>query len=263
MAPAPASPIPGDGPPRVRERPGDVGHRIGGWLAGKLGVTSVIVDELHRHDEGFSWQTYTLRAGWRDPGTDADRVQGFAVRIEPVDGLLAPYDIVRQYRTHRLVLDHSDVPMAKLFWLELDPDPLGMPFYVMERVAGQVPVQWRPNDPAIFPSDEVRRAIGLHFVDLAARIHAIDSRGADPRPVCGSRISRAGGSRGTLERWAADYEECCLVELPLVREAILGDVPMSVARGGSACVMAIGGSVTSWCGESASWPCSTGTRRLE
>jgi aminoglycoside phosphotransferase (APT) family kinase protein len=212
--------MPGDEPPRVREPPGDVGHRIGDWLAGKLGVTSVMVDELHRHDEGFSWQTYTLRAGWRDPATDADRVQGFAVRVEPVDGLLAPYDIVRQYRIHRLVLDHSEVPMAKLFWLELEPDPLGMPFYVMERVAGQVPVQWRPNDPRIFPSDDVRRSIGLHFVDIAAQIHGIDWRGADAGLFADPGSAEQAAAK-ELERWVAYYEEYRLVELPLVREAIL------------------------------------------
>ena len=36
-----------------------------------------------------------------------------------------------------------------------------MPFYVMDRVDGHVPVQWKPDDPVAFPSEEARRAIGL------------------------------------------------------------------------------------------------------
>ena len=100
------------------------------------------------------------------------------MRVEPHDGLLAPYDIDGQYRLHRAILDHSDVPMPALYWLEHDPAVLGMPFFVMERLRGVVPVQWRGNDPAIFPSDEARREIGLQFVDIEARIHGVDWRAA-------------------------------------------------------------------------------------
>ena len=105
-------------------------------------------------------------------------MQGYAVRVEPHDGLLAPYDIDGQFRLHRAILDHSDVPMPGLYWLEHDPAVLGMPFFVMERLRGVVPVQWRGNDPAIFPSDEARREIGLQFVDIEARIHGVDWRAA-------------------------------------------------------------------------------------
>ena len=56
------------------------------------------------------------RTRWTSPGARPRRasscVRGYAVRVEPHDGLLAPYDIDGQYRLHRAVLDHSDVPMA-------------------------------------------------------------------------------------------------------------------------------------------------------
>jgi aminoglycoside phosphotransferase (APT) family kinase protein len=70
---------------------------------------------------------------WLSPKTREPLRRGYAVRVEPNDGLLAPYDIDGQYRLHRAVLDHSDVPMADLYWLEPDASVLGMPFYVMER----------------------------------------------------------------------------------------------------------------------------------
>ena len=44
-----------------------------------------------------------------------------------------------------------------------------------------MPVQWRGKDPTIFPTDEVRRDIGLQFVDIQTRIHGVDWRGARAR----------------------------------------------------------------------------------
>ncbi len=67
--------------------------------------------------------------------------------------------------------------MPKLFWLEKDPSIIGMPFYVMERVTGKVPVQWEPNDPEMFPTPEARHRIGIDFVDALAAIHAVDLSG--------------------------------------------------------------------------------------
>jgi aminoglycoside phosphotransferase (APT) family kinase protein len=197
----------------------EIAGRVAVWLAERLGVADLSVDELHRHDEGFSWQTYTLMARWREPGTREERTRGYAIRVEPMDGLLAPYDTLQQYRVHALVSAAGTVPMAELYWLELDRAVLGMPFYAMERVEGLVPVQWRPDDPSVFATDGVRHAIGRHFVEIAARIHAIDWRAADPAPFDdpGEPLAAA---RAEVERWASYYEQARLVELPLMREAI-------------------------------------------
>ena len=142
------------------------------------------------------------------------------MRVEPHDGLLAPYDIDGQFRLHRAILDHSDVPMPDLYWLEHDRDVLGMPFFVMERLRGVVPVQWRGNDPAIFPSDEARREIGLQFVDIAGTHPRRRLARGRSRPP-GEAVSDPDASaRFWVDHWAALYEESVLVELPLLRYAI-------------------------------------------
>lgn len=189
------------------------------WFSARLGSDEVQIRELRRHAEGWSWQTYTMEAEWTTAAGGRE-TRGYAVRVEPRDGLLAPYDIDGQFHLHRAVLDHSDVPMADLYWLEHDPNVLGMPFYVMERLQGLVPVQWRGKDPAVFPTDEARHDLGLQFVDIQARIHAVDWRGAG--------VDLAGATFGTplesahawVEHWARYYEDSVLVELPLLRYAI-------------------------------------------
>jgi aminoglycoside phosphotransferase (APT) family kinase protein len=198
-----------------------VGEALAPWFCERLDVDAVEIVDLRRHAEGWSWQTYTLDVEWRSPQRDEPPVRrGYAVRVEPRDGLLAPYDIDGQYRLHRAVLDHSDVPMADLYWLERDPRVLGMPFYVMERLRGVVPVQWRGKDPSVFPSDEARREIGRQFVDIQARIHAIDWRAAGLGLPGSAWADPAASARSWIDHWADYYEASVLVELPLLRYAI-------------------------------------------
>jgi aminoglycoside phosphotransferase (APT) family kinase protein len=190
------------------------------WFRERLEAAELEIIDLRRHAEGWSWQTYTMDVAWRASATGEQLVRGYAVRVEPHDGLLAPYDIVGQFRLHRAILDHSDVPMPALHWLEHDRDVLGMPFFVMERLRGVVPVQWRGNDPTIFPSDEARYAIGLQFVDIEARIHGVDWRAAGLELPGGDVTSPVASARSWVDHWARYYDESVLVDLPLMRYAI-------------------------------------------
>jgi aminoglycoside phosphotransferase (APT) family kinase protein len=175
---------------------------LAAWLGERLGAR-VELAEWRRHAEGFSWQTYTFLARW--PGGSL----GLAVRREPEDGLLAPYDVAGQYRLHEALAALGTVPVPRLRWLELDPSVLGMPFYVMDRVDGHVPVQWKPDDPIAFPDEAARRAVGEEFVDVLAAIHALDWR-ATGLP----------GPRDEVAHWERLLDEAVIVEVPLLREAI-------------------------------------------
>lgn len=183
------------------------------WLSERLGVP-VKVEELRRHAEGWSWQTYTLTAV-----LPSGETLGFAVRRQPEDGLLAPYDIEAQYRLHSALLHHSQVPLPPLYWLERDSSVLGMPFYCMGRVEGVVPVQWRGRDPQIFPNEETRHSIGVEFVEVLARIHAVDLEAA-----CLSFLGRPGSvtsaAADQVERWREIYASSALLEMPVMRAAI-------------------------------------------
>ena len=90
----------------------EVGEALAPWFAAAPRPRRARVVELRRHAEGFSWETYTLALTLRRTGEP--RARGYAVRVEPHDGLLAPYDIDGQYRLHAAIVDHSDVPMPAL-----------------------------------------------------------------------------------------------------------------------------------------------------
>jgi aminoglycoside phosphotransferase (APT) family kinase protein len=197
----------------------DLRDRLGGWLADRWGCDECTVDAVKRHAEGFSWETFTATVRCRT-GREPPVQRGVAIRREPEDGLLAPYDVAQQYTIHEVVPQASQVPMPGLVGLELDPEPLGRPFYVMERVDGHVPVQWRPDDPEAFPDERARERLGLNFVDVLAEIHELAWRDTALPEVLEEPADADAAAHAQLDLWEGRYERDALVEVPLLRQAL-------------------------------------------
>ena len=189
--------------------------RISAWLAERLHADDVEIADLVHHADGFSWQTYTFTARWRDEA-GRESVRGYAVRREPEDGVLAPYDIRAQYALHRQLVGRPGIPMPELYWLELDPSVLGMPLYAMERIVGTVPSPMARQPFA--GGDEA--AIGAQFVAILAAIHAVDWRALDmgDNNASSTEVTRV-AAMAELERWERFYESSTIREVPAIRAA--------------------------------------------
>ena len=86
------------------------------------------------------------------------------------------YDLERQFRVMRIVAEHSDVPVPRPLWHEPDPAAIGAPFFVMERVAGDVPpdvmpynfgswlTEADPDDRALLQAETVAVLAGVHGI---------------------------------------------------------------------------------------------------
>jgi aminoglycoside phosphotransferase (APT) family kinase protein len=188
------------------------------WFAARFDASVVDLVDVRRHTEGFSWQTYTFDVVWTDGSGERHR-RGVAVRRQPEDGLLAPYDVVGQYRLQAVLARSTPVPVPDVIDVETDPSVFGMPFFAMERVDGIVPVQWQGDDPTVFPDEHARRRIGIDFVDTLAAIHAVDvtESGLDavvPGPG-NSDVATA-----EIDRWEMFLDDAVVVEVPLLRAAI-------------------------------------------
>ncbi|MBA4181803.1 MAG: hypothetical protein C0506_14530 [Anaerolinea sp.] len=95
---------------------------------------------------------------------------GFALplvlRPQRADGILAPYDVARQFRVMR-ALAGTAVPVPAVMWYEADERVLGAPFFLMERVSGEtLPLFWYGASPRLVAAAE-----------MLAAIHAVDWRG--------------------------------------------------------------------------------------
>jgi aminoglycoside phosphotransferase (APT) family kinase protein len=114
-------------------------ERLERWLAGRFGGAEV--SPLGGPQAtGMSSETLLFEASWREAG--APRSASLVARLAP-DPAAVPvfpsYDMERQFRVMRTLGELGALPVPRVLWCETDPAPLGAPFFVMERVLGEVP----------------------------------------------------------------------------------------------------------------------------
>ncbi len=105
-------------------------------------------------------------------------------------------------REHRVLsaLDGTAVPVPRVLLLGDADGPLGVQFYVMERVVGHICRDSLP--PRYADSPEERAAIGATLVDVLADLHRVD-----PADVGLAEFGRpAGFAERQLRRWSKQWE---------------------------------------------------------
>jgi aminoglycoside phosphotransferase (APT) family kinase protein len=143
----------------------------------------VTVGELTRYSVGFSWLTYGFEATWEEGGKSQHRK--LIARIGPPDGVFGPYSAVPQFVALK-ALEHSGVPVPRVYWFSDSPEVLGAPFFLMEKVEGEAPLPWVPGGGAAF-DDATRAALGEQFVAGLARLHSFEWHGTPAEQLDGAR----------------------------------------------------------------------------
>ncbi|WP_328869968.1 phosphotransferase family protein [Streptomyces sp. NBC_00287] len=159
--------------PRTSTRdPEDIARRLSDWLDTRLPGAKAVGVSVPASN-GMSSETLLFDIEHPEPP-----LRACALRLAADPGaytVFPVYDMVRQYRTMRVVGQHSDLPVPKVLWLEEDPGPLGAPFFVMERVEGRVPPDVMPytyeGNWLHAASDEERERLEAASIGLLARLH--------------------------------------------------------------------------------------------
>lgn len=137
-------------------------HRLTAYLAERrpdLTAAGPLVARLIAG--GRSNLTYLVEAG----------DQEFVLRRPPLGHVLATaHDMAREFRVIS-ALAPTDVPVPEALLLCTDPDVLGAPFYLMQRVSGVVYRSRAQTDPL---GDQTRRALAMAMMDTLAALHTVD-----------------------------------------------------------------------------------------
>lgn len=176
--------------------------RLVEWLGGH--VDEPDVSELEAPSaSGMSSETLLFVARWREDGVV--REQPCAARLGP-EATAVPvfpvYDLERQLRAMRLVEERSSVPVPRTLWFEPDPDVLGTPFFVMERVDGIVPPDIMPYTFGSWLSEAAaadQRRLQDEAVAVLVGVHGMD---VGPGDVAFLQLDRPGAT--SLRRHVAD-----------------------------------------------------------
>jgi len=129
------------------------------------------LSSLESPKAGFSNETFLAELATRD-GT-----RRLVIRLEPVGFRVFPeYDLPRQARIMQCLAD-SPVPVPRVLWVEEDRRWIGVPFYVMERIEGEVPSEVPVYHTFGFCCDATpaeRAQMWRSGIETLAAIHAVD-----------------------------------------------------------------------------------------
>jgi aminoglycoside phosphotransferase (APT) family kinase protein len=150
---------------------------LGNWLQVRLAMDEApMLRRVGGPDKsGFSSDTVLFDLD------ESDHRGRYVLRLPPpADAypLFPWYDVHRQVSAMRLVRRHTSVPVPRVAWYEPDSRPLGVPFFVMERVDG-VPAPDVP--PYVFDGWVLRTTVQERarmeagVIDALAAIHSLEA----------------------------------------------------------------------------------------
>lgn len=196
-------------------------HRLAAHLRANLADPPTAALRAELLPGGKSNLTYAVTDGLRE----------WVVRRAPLGHVLATaHDVAREYRVMS-ALATTSVPVPRTFLLCTDPDVVGAPFCVMERVSG---VAYRTAAELAGVGAERTKSIVLTLIDQLAALHAVDPLAAG----LGNFGRPAGFLARQLERWRRQLESSYTGDRPGLDDLHAGlaaarpaDAPPTIVHG--------------------------------
>lgn len=150
---------------------------IRAYLAAKLpGAERLELRGFTHSPGGWSHEIYVFDGHWVENGQP--RTRGFCLRKDPGTGLVRDLSsLEEQYRVLQ-ALDGSGVRAPRPYWYEADTTLLGGPFFVMEKIEGDVPNPWSRTGKQFYAEAARRGRLPRSFVEALASLHNLDWREA-------------------------------------------------------------------------------------
>jgi len=187
-------------------------QRIAAYLAHAMPAASdVSVDELGRIYGGSSQETFRFRATWNEGGQAIER--RLILRRDATAGLVvAERDL--EFNVYRALAGHG-LPIPGVYFLELDPQWLDRPFFIMDLCPG------KPGSPFALtdPYDGHGESIGHQFWTILGQLAAIDHRAVGLESLRNGTLT-TGFWSAELDRWEGILDEGEAVIEPAVRGAL-------------------------------------------
>ncbi|ALI25886.1 Phosphotransferase [Mycolicibacterium fortuitum] len=199
------------------------------WLSTVMpgGVAPEITVESGVDSNGMSSETIMLTGRWEENGESKE--QQWVARVAPTSDdvpVFSSYRLDHQFEVMRQVSELTDVPVPNVRWMDTTGEVLGTPFFLMDRVDGQVPPDVMPytfggNWFADAPLER-QRELQDSTVEVLAKLHAIPD--AAERFAFLSEVDPPGDT--PLRRhfgWLKDWYEYAVPDIgrsPLVERAL-------------------------------------------
>lgn len=189
--------------PRTSTRdPQEVLEAFGDWLQGEVGSEDPphLVSHGGPSGAGLSSDTLLLDLHWST--SNAPHSRRVVLRLPPTPDafpIFESYDFARQVEAMQTVRHHSAAPIPEILWSDSTGEAIGVPFFVMERIDGDVPPDVMPYTWGSWvtelPAD--RLATMTHdAVDVLLAIHSVPPT----EGLVAARAGSEGSETSALER---------------------------------------------------------------
>jgi aminoglycoside phosphotransferase (APT) family kinase protein len=192
------------------------------WLATRLPAgASPRLSELEAPAaNGLSSETLLFEATWTQDGTQRHHRLAARVAPDPANLPVFPiYDLTAQFLLLEALGEIGTVPVPGVWWSEPDAAVLGAPFFIMDRVDGQVPPDVMPYNFGSWLSEathEEQRRVQTSSIEVLAAIHAIPDPperlpflpGGDDRSALRAHVNR----QRVYYEWVAQGTPSPLIE---------------------------------------------------
>jgi aminoglycoside phosphotransferase (APT) family kinase protein len=147
------------------------------WLGPRVapGAGFSVSEIVMPEGTGVANETLMFDAAWTASGREQS--QGFVVRIASDNPLYIGADLRIHHDMYAALASHDGVPVPRVYGYEADPELLGAPFFVMERIHGRVPGDQPPWPTSGFVFDatpDQRREMWENAVAVLAALHQVD-----------------------------------------------------------------------------------------
>lgn len=194
--------------------------RLRQWMQKRLtGGAEVELSALQAPSgTGVANETLLFEASWQQNAKGFHR--RFALRIDAAESMYLDPCFADHVRIIEALRDVPGVPIPRLHGFETDPALLGAPFYLMERIEGQVPADLPPYNASGFLYDATpsqRHALWSDAVAVLGRLHHADLQAVEflDRPQYGRN-----GVEQLLNYYVASYRWAASREQPILETAI-------------------------------------------
>lgn len=210
---------------QARER---VRRGLESWMRERLGDRGAKIVALRTPSgTGVANETLLFELA-RTTGSAAAATEGFVARLAAPDPLYLDDDLSVHYRMYETLMDFPSVPTPRVVGYEGDPGRIGAPFFVMEKIEGEIPTDtplWSAEGFVARAEPAQRRALWERTVRLLAEFHRLPSQ----RFAFLRSGATASGTGDCLDHWMRSLRWAEPAEpIPLVRECeewLLAAVP--------------------------------------
>ena len=161
--------------------PDELRERLQAWLVERVGAAAEPVVSSLRTPERNGMSSETVLFDLETTSGATRTTTAYVARLAPETSavpVFPTYDFDKQFRVMQLVTRTTGVPVPPAPWFEPDPTAVGSPFFVMERVEGEVPPDVMPynfGDSWLYhASPDEQRQLQDATVTVLAELHSIE-----------------------------------------------------------------------------------------